>query len=298
MVKTELAVIGGSGLYGMADLADVKQVDVATPYGRPSDAITLGTLQGRQVAFLPRHGRGHTLTPSEVPYRANIYALKSLGVRYIVAVSACGSLREDYRPGDVVVPDQLVDFTKGRRASTFFDGGLVAHVSVAEPFSPELSLAVAGAVRTAGGRVHQGGAYITIEGPRFSTKGESNLYRQWGMSIIGMTTSPEAFLAAEAEIAYACMAHVTDYDTWHEAEEPVTVEMVTRVLKGNTSLAQQAIRNLVDGWAEWSGDFLAHACMEPAFSLIGDWTAVDPQVRQTLQPIIAKYTAVARTPQG
>lgn len=287
MTQLEIAIIGGSGLYNMPDLTDVEERTVATPFGNPSDAIIIGTLQGKRVAFLPRHGRGHLLMPSEVPYRANIYALKSLGVKYIISVSACGSLRLDYAPGHIAVPDQLVDFTKGKREATFFGGGFVAHVSVANPFSPELSYALAQSVQAVGGTVHQGGAFITIEGPRFSTKGESNLYRQWGMSLIGMTTSPEAFLAAEAEIAYACMAHVTDYDVWHHSEEPVTVEMVVRTLLGNTQLAQAAIRHLLQTMESWVGDYPVHHALRDA--LITERNKITPALRERLGLLVNRY---------
>ncbi len=287
MSDIELAVIGGSGLYNMAELTEIEEVRLDTPFGAPSDAITVGTLHGRRVAFLPRHGRGHLLNPSEVPYCANIYALKSLGVRYIISVSACGSLRERYAPGHIVIPDQLVDFTKGVRQRSFFHDGLVAHVSVAHPFSPELSQALAAAVEAAGGTVHRGGTFITIEGPRFSTKGESELFRQWGMDIIGMTTSPEAFLAAEAEIAYACMAHITDYDVWHETEEPVTVEMVIRVLLGNTTVAQAAISHLVQQMDTWRGDYPVHSALQDA--LITDRSRIPPTIQERLQLLTGKY---------
>ncbi|MCL5999557.1 MAG: S-methyl-5'-thioadenosine phosphorylase [Chloroflexi bacterium] len=240
-----LGVIGGSGLYGMPGLSDVTEQHISTPFGEPSDAVVIGTLQGRRVAFLPRHGRGHRFSPSEVPYRANIYALKSLGVRHVVSVSACGSLREHMKPLDIVVPDQLFDNTKGKRAASFFGEGLVSHVAVAEPFSRSLSAALAQAVRDAGGTAHAGGTFITIEGPRFSTKAESNAYRAWGCDIIGMTACPEAFLAREAEIDFAIMAHVTDYDVWHASEEAVTVTMVIERLNTNLALAQKAIANLV-----------------------------------------------------
>lgn len=289
MSDVEIAVIGGSGLYNFAGLKDVEQQRPATPYGQPSDAITLGSLNGTRLAFLPRHGRGHRLTPGEVPYRANIYALKMLGVRYIIAVSACGSLRQAYAPGHVVVPDGLVDFTKGKREHTFFGGGLVAHVGVAQPFSPELSQALFEATQACGGTVHQGGTFITIEGPRFSTRAESNLFRQWGMGIIGMTTSPEAFLAAEAEIAYACMAHVTDYDVWHNSEEPVTVEMVIRILSANTQLAQETIALLAGTKDEWAGEFAAHNAMRDALDLVGDWDSIPAETKSNLAPIIDKY---------
>jgi 5'-methylthioadenosine phosphorylase len=287
MSEIELAVIGGSGLYNMAGLTDIETRHIPTPFGDPSDLITVGTLAGRRLAFLPRHGRGHVLTPTEVPYRANIFALKTLGVKYLVSVSACGSLREDYAPGDIVVPDQLFDFTKGARERSFFGRGLVAHLTVAEPFSPELNDALAAALADAGARLHRGGTFITVEGPRFSTRGESELFRRWGMSIIGMTTSPEAFLAAEAEIAYACMAHITDYDVWHHSEAPVTVEMVIRVLMANTEVAQRAIRRLVETMDAWSRPFAAHGALRDA--LITDRSRIPKDVRQELRPIVGKY---------
>ena len=289
MSEIEIAVIGGSGLYDMEGLSDIEEAHLSTPYGEPSDVLTLGTLNDERLAFLPRHGRGHFLTPSEVPYRANIFALKQLGVKYIVSVSACGSLREEYEPGHIVIPDQLVDFTKGIRDVTYFGRGIVAHVGVSEPFSPELSQALARAIELANGEFHVGGNFITIEGPRFSTVGESKLFRQWGMDIVGMTTSPEAFLAAEAEIAYACMAHVTDYDVWHETEEPVTVEMVIRTLSGNLKLAQNAINNLVKSKPEWEGEFDAHKNIEDALALIGNWDQIPAETTQQLAPIIGKY---------
>lgn len=286
MSDIELAVIGGSGLYNMADLTDVEEINVTTPFGDPSDAITLGTLHGRRVAFLPRHGRGHVLTPTEVPYQANIFALKTLGVKYLISVSACGSLREDIAPGHIVIPDQLYDHTK-KREMTFFGQGLVAHVGVADPFSPELSWALAEAVRAVGGTIHEGGTFITIEGPRFSTKGESNTYRAWGMSIIGMTTSPEAFLAVEAEMAYACMAHVTDYDVWHESEEPVSVESVIRILMSNAELAQQAISHLAKNMDKWEGEYAVHHALKDA--IITDHAKIPPDLKETLAPLVSKY---------
>lgn len=287
MADIELAVIGGSGLYNMTGLSEIETVDIDTPFGKPSDTITTGMLHGRRVAFLPRHGRGHVLTPGEVPYRANIYALKTLGVKYIISVSACGSLREDFSPGDIVIPDQLFDFTKGVRETSFFGRGLVAHLAAAHPFCPSLSAALANAVVDVGGRLHRSGTFITIEGPRFSTKGESECYRQWGMSIIGMTTSPEAFLAAEAEISYACMAHVTDYDCWHESEAPVTVERVVRTLMANTDLAQAVISRLIERQADWEGVFPAHDALRDA--LITDRNHLDTETLKTLRPIVGKY---------
>lgn len=240
--KPELAVIGGSGLYSIPGLKDVTEKNVTTPFGEPSSPVILGTLAGRRVAFLARHGVGHTIPPHQVNYRANIYALKSLGVRFVAAVSACGSLREDYAPGNVVIPDQLFDFTHVRTRSFFDDPGLVAHVSVAEPFCNAFGKQLFKACKAAKAKVYYGGSYITVEGPRFSTRSESNNFRSWGHSIIGMTTSPEAFLAREAELCYAVMAHVTDYDVWHE--EPVNVDMVMSTMQKNLRLAQEAIRNL------------------------------------------------------
>jgi len=228
----------------MPGLEDPQEVNLETPFGKPSAPLVIGELEGRSIAFLARHGDGHFIPPSEIPFRANIYALKSLGVERVVSISACGSLRDDYKPGEIVVPDQLFDFTRNR-SRTFFERGLAAHISVADPFCPELSQAMYQAVKAAGGPAHRGGALITIEGPRFSTRAESNTFRSWGMSIINMSTAPEAFLAREAEMCYTVMNHVTDYDVWHITEEPVTVEMVIEILHRNTQLAQQAIRRLV-----------------------------------------------------
>jgi 5'-methylthioadenosine phosphorylase len=235
-----LGVIGGSGLYHMAGLTNIEERPVTTPFGAPSDPLVLGSLNGQRVAFLARHGRGHRINPSEVNYRANIYAFKALGVTRIVSVSACGSLRDDYAPGHIVIPDQIFDNTRGR-ARTFFGDGLVAHVGVADPFCPQLSPLLAQATRAAGATVHEGGAFVTVEGPRFSTKAESNVFRKLGLSLIGMTASPEAFLAREAELCYGVMAHVTDYDVWHVSEEAVTVERVVRILHENTALAQKSL---------------------------------------------------------
>lgn len=240
----KLAVIGGSGLYSMPELKNVEEHDISTAFGKPSSSIVVGELEGQKIAFVARHGVGHQITPGEVNYPANIYALKSLGVEQIVAVSACGSLREDYAPGDIVIPDQLYDNTRKRRSS-FFGEGLVAHVSVADPFCNRLSAHIVKAVSETGATVHKGGSFITIEGPRFSTKAESQTFRSWGMSIIGMTTSPEAFLAREAEMCYGVMAHVTDYDVWHTSEVPVTVDMVFKIIKENLGIAQKAVKQVL-----------------------------------------------------
>ncbi len=240
-----LGVIGGSGLYSMPGLQDQEPVDIETPFGKPSAPIIIGRISGRKVAFLARHGIGHHISPTEVNYRANIFALKQLGVKKIVSISACGSLRQDYAPGQIVIPDQIFDFTHARSRS-FFGEGLVAHVGVADPLCKTFSHLVLKSVAATGTTVHDGGTLITIEGPRFSTRAESNVYRGWRMSIIGMTACPEVFLAREAEICYAIMAHVTDYDVWHISEEPVSVDMVVNTLMRNTEAAQKAITLLVE----------------------------------------------------
>ena len=287
MDPVRIGVIGGSGLYQMPELADIEERRIDTPFCPPSDANIIGTLAGQRVAFLPRHGRGHVLTPSEVPYRANIYALKSLGVRQVIAISACGSLREDFAPGHVVVPDQVVDRTKDERGRSFFGDGLVALVSVADPFCAELNQIVADAVADAGGTVHRSGTYITIEGPRFSTRAESALYRAWGMDIIGMTTSPEAFLAREAEMCYSVMAHVTDYDVWHEVEEDVSVDMVVQTLNANVRLAQRALLGVVERLSGGIEDCACYHALETA--LITDPSRIPAETRQRLDLLVGKY---------
>ena len=280
-----LAMIGGSGLYEMPGLRNTREYNMDTPFGKTSAPIILGELEGQSVAFLARHGVGHHLTPSEVPYRANIYALKSLGVQRIVSISACGSLKEEFAPGHIVIPDQIYDNTHGRSRS-FFGEGLVAHVSVADPFCVDLSDQLESAVGAAGGVLHRNGALITIEGPRFSTKAESNTYRSWGMAIIGMTASPEAFLAREAEICYATMAHVTDYDVWHVSEAPVTVEMVIQTLHKNTALAQEAVRSLARNLKHERRCNCAHAL---SAALITRKDAIPPETRQKLDLLVHKY---------
>jgi len=280
-----IGIIGGSGLYNMRDLSNVEERRIDTPFGEPSDDVRVGTLHDVPVAFLARHGRGHRLTPTEVNYRANIFALKTLGVEQIISVSACGSLRETLHPGEIVIPDQLFDFTKGR-AYSFFGDGLVAHISTAEPFCPRLSLLLGEAVRAAGGTVHSHGRFITIEGPRFSTKGESYTFRSWGMDIIGMTTSPEAFLAREAEMCYAVMAHVTDYDVWHETEEEVSVEAVVRILQQNTVLAQEAIRALVPQLAKIERDCGCSQAL--ATALLTDRDVIPEATKEKLAPIVGE----------
>lgn len=281
----KIAVIGGSGLYSMPGLEVVAEKEIATPFGDPSAPIIVGRFGDQEVIFLARHGIGHHISPTEVNYRANIYALKSLGVETILGISACGSLREDFAPGDIVIPDQLFDFTRDR-ARSFFTGGLVAHVNVANPFCSGLMESVYQAVKLTTDAVHKGGAYITIEGPRFSTRAESNTYRAWGMSIIGMTTSPEAFLAREAEMCYATISHVTDYDVWHVSEKPVTVDMVIEVLNRNTSLVRQAVLNLISDLPE-DRECECQNAMADAF--ITDPEMIPEDTRQRLHLLVNKY---------
>jgi 5'-methylthioadenosine phosphorylase len=269
----------------MPGLEDLQEKKISTPFGEPSAPIMVGRFRDQKVAFLARHGIGHSISPSEINYQANIYALKNLGVERIVSVSACGSLREDFAPGDIVIPDQLFDFTKNRKRS-FFTKGIVAHLSIAEPFCPDLSASLYQAVESTQNMVHKGGAYIPIEGPRFSTKIESNTFRSWGMSIIGMTTSPEAFLAREAEICYATISHVTDYDVWHTSEKPVTVDMVIEILNRNTEVAQQAILNLISNLPP-ERECECPQAMADAF--ITDPGVIPPETRQQLHLLVEKY---------
>lgn len=283
--QVTLAIIGGSGLYEMPGLSDTGEHNINTPFGETSAPIIVGTLEGERVAFLARHGIGHHITPSEVPYRANIYALKSLHAQRIVSISACGSLQEEFAPGHIVIPDQIYDHTHGR-ARSFFGEGFVAHVSVADPFCRDLSDQLESAVGSAGGVLHRGGALITIEGPRFSTKAESNTYRSWGMSIIGMTASPEAFLAREAEICYATMAHVTDYDVWHVSEAPVTVDMVIQTLNKNTAIAQEAVRVLASQLKHERDCDCEHTL---STALITHRDAIPAETRQKLDLLVNKY---------
>ena len=248
MAQANLGVIGGSGLYNIEGLEAVEEVRVDTPFGPPSDAITLGTLEGVRVAFLPRHGKGHRISPTEVPYRANIYALKSLGIEQLVAVSAVGSLKEEVRPLDLVVPDQLIDRTRSR-VNSFFEGGntaigIVVHAPFADPFCPHLNKVLHGAAAEVAERVRQGGSLVVIEGPQFSTRAESHLYRSWDASIIGMTALPEARLAREAEMCYSTLACVTDYDCWHDSYESVTVDMIIANLQKNVETARRILRLL------------------------------------------------------
>ena len=280
-----VGVIGGSGLYDMAGLADREERVIETPFGDPSAPFVIGTLGGQRVAFLARHGAGHRLMPSELNFRANIYALKTLGVEWIVSASAVGSLQEQYPPRDVVVPDQFLDRTRGR-IGTFFGDGIVAHVSLAHPVCPGLSAIVADAAEAAGATVHRGGTYVCMEGPQFSTLAESNLYRSWNMDIIGMTNLQEAKLAREAEICFATLGLVTDYDCWHPEHDQVTVEMIIEILQMNAAMAQRAIGNLATRLPIERGCACASALRN---AIITRPDAVPAGTRSALEPIIGKY---------
>ncbi len=241
MPQAKIGVIGGTGLYDIEGLTDIEEVSIDTPFGKPSDSIVVGRLEGVGVAFLPRHGRGHHISPTEIPARANIYALKSLGVEHIIAINSCGSFKENVKPGDLVIPDQIIDRTRNR-TNTFFGKGIVAHIPFAEPFCPALSQVVYQSALESGATVHQGGTYIAMEGPAFSTRAESRLYRSWGADIIGMTSLPEAKLAREAEICYACIACVTDYDSWKERSEPITIDVILDCMCRNVDNARKIIK--------------------------------------------------------
>ncbi|HEU5379248.1 MAG TPA: S-methyl-5'-thioadenosine phosphorylase [Ktedonobacteraceae bacterium] len=289
MPQAKIGVIGGSGLYRMEGMTEVEEVEVETPFGKPSDVITVGKVEGVAMAFLPRHGRGHRIAPSELPVRANIWALKSLGVEWLISVSAVGSLREHIAPRDLVIPDQLFDRTKSR-VNSFFEGGLVVHCTFAEPFCPTLSkLLLESASELGDVKVHSGGTYVCMEGPLFSTKAESRAYRSWGMDIIGMTALPEAKLAREAELCYSIIACATDYDCWHEAEESVTVEMVISNLSANVSNAQRILRSVAH---KIPTDRLANACTcssALATAILTDRARVTAETREKYHLFIDKY---------
>lgn len=289
MEKIRFGIIGGSGLYKMDGLEDVSEQRITTPFGEPSDAIICGTLDGVRIAFLARHGRGHSLLPSEIPFRANIWALKQLGVEYLLSVSAVGSLKEHIAPRQMVLPDQFIDMTK-RRDGSFFGDGAVAHVSLAQPVCKALSGLVADAFADAAPAdmlLHRGGSYVCIEGPAFSTLAESQLYRSWGASVIGMTNMPEARLAREAEIAYATLALVTDYDCWHQMAETVTAELAIANLLHNAAHAQAVVRASIRRLADAAPASEAHGALKQA--LITPPSAMSDAVRARLGPIIAKY---------
>jgi 5'-methylthioadenosine phosphorylase len=285
MTKAPIGVIGGSGLYGVQALQPIEEVSVTTPFGDPSDAVLIGRWNNVTVAFLPRHGRGHRIMPSHINARANIFALKTLGVEWLISVSAVGSMREDLAPGEVVIPDQFFDRTVAR-PSTFFQDGIVAHISLAEPVCAELSGILHDAALRAGARAHRDGTYLCIEGPQFSTKAESRIYRQWGVDVIGMTNLPEAKLAREAEMSYATLAFVTDYDCWHETEAAVSVETIVQILQANAVMAQRII-----------GEALPHIPVERGSpyrdalrgAIITNPMLIPPHIQQSLAPLIGKY---------
>ena len=285
MESIKIGVIGGSGLYNMPAITELESVAIETPFGAPSGDIRIGSLRGKRVAFVPRHGAGHALAASSLPYRANIYALKSLGVRFIIAVNAVGSLRQDYAPGHIVTPDQIIDYTIHTRARSFFADGLVAHISVAEPMSGYLREVIGQAVADVGGTVHGQGTLLVEDGPRFATRAESHLFRAWGCDLIGMTSAPEAFLAREAEIAYASLAHVTDYDSWHEAEEAVTSDLVLETLAQNIETVQAALTEAIARLDEDRID-PAHTTLDTAIATAR--AAMDPATIDKLRPIVAR----------
>jgi 5'-methylthioadenosine phosphorylase len=285
MQRAQIGIIGGSGLYDMADVSDREEVTVTTPFGEPSAAYLLGTLRGKRVAFLARHGGGHRVSPSELNFRANIFGMKALGVEYILSASAVGSLKEQYRPADIVIPDQFFDRTKGR-PSSFFGRGLVGHVGFAYPFCKILSGIAYDSGKRAGATVHKGGTYVCMEGPQFSTLAESKLYRSWGMDIIGMTNLQEAKLAREAEICYTTIALVTDYDCWHPDHDSVTVEMVMSTLAKNAATAQQIIAGAVE---RLPYERTCECASALKYALVTRPEMVPDQVKKDLAPIIGKY---------
>ena len=285
MPQAKIGVIGGTGLYDIDGLTDVEEVSLDTPFGKPSDSIVVGKLSGVGVAFLPRHGRGHRIMPSEIPSRANIYALKRLGVEHIIAINSAGSFKEEIKPGDLVIPDQLIDRTKNR-VNTFFGEGIVAHIQFAQPFCPALSQVLYQAAREAGARVHPRGTYIVMEGPAFSTKAESYLHRSWWADVIGMTALPEAKLAREAEICYAIIACASDYDVWHEREAPVSVEIILNTMRQNIEMSKKIIK-LALGRIPESRDCGCDTALKGAIVTVPE--AMPPEQKKKLGLLIDKY---------
>ncbi len=285
MPQAKIGVIGGTGLYDIEGVTDLKEVDIDTPFGKPSDVIGVGRLGGVGIAFLPRHGKGHRISPTEVPSRANIYALKSLGVEYIISVNAVGSLKDGIKPTDMLIPDQLIDRT-GHRVSTFFGGGIVAHIPFAEPFCPVLRGVLYQAAVDAGATVHRQGTYVVMEGPAFSTRAESFLHRSWGADVIGMTALPEAKLAREAEICYAIIASISDYDCWHEEHESVTVYIITETLRKNDDTIRKIIKMAV-GRIPKSSDCDCPAALKTA--IITDSALIPAEQKKKLGLLIGKY---------
>jgi 5'-methylthioadenosine phosphorylase len=285
-----VGVIGGSGLYEMDGLEEIRWVRVRTPFGDPSDAYCTGRFGGRRVIFLPRHGRGHRRTPSELNYRANIYGMKTLGARALLSISAVGSMKEDIHPLELVVPDQFYDLTK-RRVTSFFGDGIVAHVGMAHPVCGDVAAALAKAGSEVGARVHRGGTYICIEGPQFSTKGESEVHRRWGMSVIGMTNMPEAKLAREAELCYATLCLVTDYDVWHDEHDAVTVEAVVANLMKNVATAKEVLRRVIPRVPASCGQGCPDALQS---AVITNPKAFPPKIRKRLDFLLGKYFPAAK----
>ena len=285
MVEKIVGVIGGSGLYEMEGLEEIQTVSVTTPFGDPSDAFIIGHLEGVKVAFLPRHGRAHRIQPSSLNFRANIYGMKKLGVQWIIGVSAVGSMKESIHPGDMVIPDQFIDRTVGRK-STFFSDGIVGHISFADPVCPDLSQILFQAGTDVGATVQKGGTYLCIEGPQFSTRAESRLYRTWGVDVIGMTNIPEAKLAREAEMCYATIAFATDYDCWHGTEEDVSIGEVLKILAQSSKTAKRAIREAIKHIPDTRQCVCATA-LEHA--LITDKKMISEKTKNDLEPIIGKY---------
>ena len=285
MTRVPIGVIGGSGLYGVQELQPIEEISITTPFGDPSDTVLIGRWHDVTVAFLPRHGRGHRIMPSHINARANIFALKTLGVEWLISVSAVGSMREDIAPGEVVIPDQFFDRTVAR-PSTFFQDGIVAHISFAEPVCAELSGIMHDAAVRTGARVHRGGTYLCIEGPQFSTKAESRIYRQWGVEVIGMTNIPEAKLAREAEMSYATLAFVTDYDCWHETEAAVSVETIVHILQQNAVMAQQIIGEALPYIPVERGSPYRNALQG---AIITNPAVIPSHIKQDLAPLIGKY---------
>jgi len=287
LAQAEIGIIGGSGLYSMPGLTKVKELRLKTPFGTPSDAYVLGTLAGRKVAFLARHGRGHRILPTELNFRANIYGFKQLGVERIVSISAVGSLKEEHKPLEFVIPDQFFDRTR-HRVDTFFGNGIVAHIAFADPVCPELSRIVEGACSKAGVTGKRGGTYVCMEGPQFSTKAESNVYRSWGMDVIGMTNLQEAKLAREAEICYVTVAMVTDYDCWHPHHDSVTVDQIVAVLLKNAENATRVVRETVAAMP--TGDARACKCDSSlAHAILTERSKIPAATRRKLKLILGKY---------
>jgi 5'-methylthioadenosine phosphorylase len=291
MPQAKIGVIGGSGLYQMEHMTDVEEVHISTPFGEPSDVITIGNVGGVPMAFLPRHGRGHRISPTEIPVRANIWALKSLGVEYVISVSAVGSLREHIAPRDLIIPDQFFDRTKSR-VNSFFEGGLVVHCTFADPVCPTLSnLLYESAQQLDGVRVHKGGTYVCMEGPLFSTRAESNVYRKLGMDIIGMTALPEAKLAREAELCYGVIACATDYDCWHESEESVTVDLVLGNLNANVANAQRILQDVARKIPAHRSQVACTCDSALATSMITAPALIPPAVKEKYNLLIGKYVS-------